>query len=282
MVFKGAVAAAAVEEGGTTTTAFVGVHVTLPGTYVVPAGMVSVTWTSIAVAFPLLTQTMRNSRTGIPPMAVNVLKEEGGSKICPFVSLASLLVGSVSNVPAGSVTVTVFVRLKPTGVLETAAVTVYVKKFVEPPGSAGKLMPVTKISATPLDGVPQELPAPVAVQVQLHELISVGRVSDKVAPVTLFGPVFQTLIVYVRVPPAMNEVTPSSLVTCRFTGTSTTKVSVLVLPVPPLVEETLLVVFTFEPPVVAVTSTVTEQVPAAAIVPPEKVRLVLPAEGAKV
>ncbi len=51
---------------------------------------------------------------------------------------------------------------------------------------------------------------------------------------------------------------------------------------PPLVEVTLPVVLTLVPPVVAVTSTVTVHVPPVEIVPPLKVRLVLPAAGANV
>jgi hypothetical protein len=62
----------------------------------------------------------------------------------------------------------------------------------------------------------------------------------------------------------------------------TVKVSVPVLPVPPFVELTLPVVFTFEPLLVAVTSTVTVHVPLAAIVPPVKLTEVFPAAGAKV
>jgi len=62
-------------------------------------------------------------------------------------------------------------------------------------------------------------------------------------------------------------------------GESTANVSVPVLPVPPFVEVTLPVVFTLAPLVVAVTSTVTVHVPLAAIVPPEKVKEVLPAAG---
>jgi hypothetical protein len=65
-------------------------------------------------------------------------------------------------------------------------------------------------------------------------------------------------------------------------GATTDKVSVPVLPVPPLVEVTLPVVLTLAPPVVAVTATVTVQVPLAAMVPPEKLTEVLPAAGAKV
>jgi hypothetical protein len=65
-------------------------------------------------------------------------------------------------------------------------------------------------------------------------------------------------------------------------GEIAVKVAVPVLPVPPLVEVTLPVVFTFAPPLVEVTLTVTAQVPLAAIVPPEKLTDVFPADGAKV
>jgi hypothetical protein len=63
-------------------------------------------------------------------------------------------------------------------------------------------------------------------------------------------------------------------------GERTFSVSLPVLPVPPLVDVTLPVVFAFAPLVVAVIDTLTVQVPLAAIVPPEKVRDVFPAVGA--
>jgi hypothetical protein len=63
-------------------------------------------------------------------------------------------------------------------------------------------------------------------------------------------------------------------------GETTVNVSVPVLPVPPLVEVTLPVVLALSPAVVAVTLTVTVQVPLAATVPPEKLTDVLPAAGA--
>jgi len=62
----------------------------------------------------------------------------------------------------------------------------------------------------------------------------------------------------------------------------TVNVSFAALPVPPFVDVTLPVVLFFTPTVVAVTSTVTVQLPLAAIVPPLKVNVVLPAAGAKV
>ncbi len=63
-------------------------------------------------------------------------------------------------------------------------------------------------------------------------------------------------------------------------GTITVRVSVSALPLPPLVEVTLLVVFTLVPAVVPVTLAVTVQVPLAATMAPEKVSDVLPPAGA--
>lgn len=65
-------------------------------------------------------------------------------------------------------------------------------------------------------------------------------------------------------------------------GSSTVKVSFAVFPVPPFVELTASLVLFLVPLVVAVTSTVTVQVPLAAMVPPLKVNEVFPAVGAKV
>jgi hypothetical protein len=66
-------------------------------------------------------------------------------------------------------------------------------------------------------------------------------------------------------------------------GAFTVTVAVLLAtPVPPLFEVTAPVVLFFTPAVVPVMLTATVQVPAAAMVPPEKVKVVSPAFGAKV
>ena len=65
-------------------------------------------------------------------------------------------------------------------------------------------------------------------------------------------------------------------------GATTTRNATAIPPVPPSVEVTALVVLGLRPPVVPVTSTVTVQVPPAAMVPPEKLSEVSPAAGAKV
>ena len=65
-------------------------------------------------------------------------------------------------------------------------------------------------------------------------------------------------------------------------GATTTRNATAVPPVPLSVEVTGLVVLLLRPPVVALTSTVTVQVPLAAMVPPEKLSEVSPAIGAKV
>lgn len=60
-------------------------------------------------------------------------------------------------------------------------------------------------------------------------------------------------------------------------GALTVNVSDAVLPVPPFVEETALVVFAYAPTVAAVLLTVTAQVPPAASIPPLRLTLFAPA-----
>jgi hypothetical protein len=108
-----------------------------------------------------------------------------------------------------------------------------------------------------------------------------GNKSEKPTPVSAV-PVFGFVIVNVSVvtPPTATGFGENAF--AMLGAESTINVSVPVFPVPPLVEVTLPVVFTFEPLVVAVTLTATVQVPLAATVPPEKLSNVLPAAGAKV
>jgi len=108
-----------------------------------------------------------------------------------------------------------------------------------------------------------------------------GKASVKATPVNAV-PVFGFVIVKVKV-----EVPPTAIGSgAKFFAIEgalkTARVSFAVLPVPPLVEDTFPVVLFFTPLVVAVTSTVTVQLPLAGIVPPAKVNVVLPAAGAKV
>jgi hypothetical protein len=110
-----------------------------------------------------------------------------------------------------------------------------------------------------------------------------GKESVKATPVRAV-PVLGFVIVKVSVltPPTATGFGENALTMLGAETDVTVSVSVPVLPVPPLVEVTLPVVFTLAPLVVAVTSTVTVQVPLAAMVPPEKLTEVLPAAGAKV
>src|SRR5579859_2583160 len=62
------------------------------------------------------------------------------------------------------------------------------------------------------DAVQVPPPAPLQVQVQVSEA---GNVSATVAPVALLGPALDAVIVYVVVPPAVTEVTPSVFVIDR-------------------------------------------------------------------
>src|SRR4029079_2580254 len=108
-----------------------------------------------------------------------------------------------------------------------------------------------------------------------------GNVSVKATPVSAV-PALGFVIVKVSVltPPTGIEFGENALAIAG--AESAVNVSVPVLPVPPLVEVTLPVVFTLAPAVVAVTSTVTVHVPLAATVPPEKLTDVFLATGANV
>src|SRR5262249_4586742 len=84
----------------------------------------------------------------------------------------------------------------------------------------------------------------------------------------------------VEVPPGRIDEGVNDLT--RVGGLATVSVAEAVLPVPPFVEVTLPVVLFFTPAVVPVTSTLTVQVPLAAMEPPLNVREVFPAAGVNV
>jgi hypothetical protein len=65
-------------------------------------------------------------------------------------------------------------------------------------------------------------------------------------------------------------------------GAITVKVALAVLPVPPFVEVTALLVFCFTPPIVPFTTTVTEHVPLMGRVPPDRLMLPPPATAVSV
>jgi hypothetical protein len=119
----------------------------------------------------------------------------------------------------------------------------------------------------------------------------------KVPPAPEAGPVKVTLTPETGLLDASSTVTASAfantvptvadcgvvpVLTVIVLGALTARVADAVLPVPPLFEVTAPVVLTFAPGDVAVTLTETVHVPEAAMVPPEKVKVVSPAFGAKV
>ena len=177
--------------------------------------------------------------------------------------------------PLVEVTLPVVLTLALPVVAVTATVTVQVPlAAMVPPEKLTEVLPAAGAKV----GEPQ--PVVVAFGVAATS-IPAGNVSVKATPVRVV-PVLEFVIVKVSVltPPTAIGFGENAL--AMLGGATTDKVSVPVLPVPPLVEVTLPVVFTLAPPVVAVTATVTVQVPLAAMVPPEKLTEVLPATGAKV
>jgi hypothetical protein len=108
-----------------------------------------------------------------------------------------------------------------------------------------------------------------------------GRVSVNATPVS-GTPELGFVMLKVRLVDPFSAMlgTPNALVMVG--GEATVSVAEAVLPSPPLVEVTLPVVLFFTPAVVAVMLTERVHVPAAAMVPPEKVRVVSPAFGTKV
>src|SRR5271167_2109970 len=79
----------------------------------------------------------------------------------------------------------------------------------------------------PLAVNPEAPPLPTAVNVSL--VITAGRTSVTVAPVTLLGPLLLTTMVYVVVPPGITEVTPSVLLIARSACGVNVSVSVALL-----------------------------------------------------
>src|SRR5258708_6491446 len=134
------------------------------------------------------------------------------------VSVAVLLPGVGSVVPAGAVTLAVLVRL-PVAEAEMLAVTVNV---AVPPFAR-----LTVVLMSPVPLVRPQLAAGAHVQVAL--LMPAGSVSVTVAPVTPSGPALLTTMVYVTVPPGTAVVTPSVLVMLRSACGVRVSVSVAVL-----------------------------------------------------
>src|SRR5436305_1920544 len=122
------------------------------------------------------------------------------------VSVAVLLPGVGSVTPAGTATVAVFDNV-PDAPAVSVALTVYV--IVLPAGI------VTVSLMLPLPLALKPVAPPLAVAVQVCVASAAGNVSVMVAPVTLLGPLLVATIVYVVLPPALTEVTPSVLVTER-------------------------------------------------------------------
>src|SRR5260370_1190951 len=128
-----------------------------------------------------------------------VLRSDCGVRVS--VSVAVLLPGVGSVVPAGAATLAVLLRL-PVAEAEMFAVTVNV---AVPPFAR-----LTVVLMSPVPLVTPQLAA--GAHVQLALLMPAGSVSVTVAPVTALGPPFVTVMVYVTVPPGTAVVTPSVLV----------------------------------------------------------------------
>lgn len=96
-----------------------------------------------------------------------------------------------------------------------------------------------------------------------------GRLSVKVTPVRSV-PIFGLMTMNVRVLVPFNGMEAALKDLIIWGGATTVSGALAVLPVPPLAEVTLPVVFVFAPAVVPVTVTLRVQVPAAAIDPPDR------------
>src|SRR6478672_9182243 len=177
--------------------------------------------------------------------------------------------------PLVEVTLPVVLALAPLVVAVTATVTVQVP--------LAAMVPPEKLKEVfPAAGAKVGDPHPVVVAFGVAATCRpAGNESVKATPVRAV-PVLGLVMVKVSVltPPTAMGLGEKAL--AMLGGAATVRVSEPVLPVPPLVEVTLPVVLTLAPAVVAVTATVTVQVPLAAMVPPEKLREVLPAAGARV
>jgi hypothetical protein len=110
----------------------------------------------------------------------------------------------------------------------------------------------------------------------------VGKVSLKATPVRTTEFCAGLVRVNVRVLAALISTVEGLKDLLMVGGEATDRVALAELPVPSSVEVTALVVLGFDPPVVAVMLTDAVQVLLAAMVPPLKVRVVAPANGAKV
>src|SRR5262249_485618 len=123
------------------------------------------------------------------------------------VSLDVLFAGFGSVTMPGCVTVAVFVIDAPPKPGAIGAVTVYVTVLPT-------LMLIVSLIAPLPDGAPQLAPL-VAAQVRLVTVMPVGGASATAAPMTLFGPAFETTTVYVVDVPVATLVTPSDFAIAR-------------------------------------------------------------------
>src|SRR5437868_6669958 len=106
------------------------------------------------------------------------------------VSVAVLLPGVGSVVPAGGVTTAVLTRL-PVAAAEAVPVTV---KVTELPAPAAMFTVAARLLPEPVAPAVTEA-VPVVLEVQVTPVKVAGIVSAMVAPVTLLGPVFVTVMV---------------------------------------------------------------------------------------
>ncbi len=185
-------------------------------THVVPAGRGSLSRTFCAVAgplFPTVIVQVALAPTASGPAGPVFVTETSATCVCAtttVVTLALLLPGTGSVVPAGAVMVAVLTRL-PVNVELSVAVTVKVR-----------LLPLGRSTATlPLLPAGGHVAPPAATQVQAGLRRTAGNASASVAPATLDGPAFANVTTYVMGSPRKADAGPvfvtdrSALTACR-------------------------------------------------------------------
>src|SRR5229473_3294657 len=196
-----------------------GVHVQVA--LLMPAGSVSVTVAPVTASGPpfvtvMVYVTVPPGTAVVAPSVLVMLRSACGVSVS--VSVAVLLPGVGSVVPAGAVTLAVLLRL-PVAEAEMLAVTVNV---AVPPFAR-----LTVVLMLPVPLVAPQLAA--GAHVQLALLMPAGSASVTVAPVTALGPALLTTMVYVTVPPGTAVVTPSVFVMLRSACGVRVSVSVVML-----------------------------------------------------
>ena len=169
------------------------------------AGTVSVTVPPVTPLGPALLATIVYV-TGLPGTAVAdpsvFVIERSAVGVVASVSLAELLPGVGSVVPAGTATVAVLTSM-PVAAADSVAVSVYVT-----------LAPAGRLTVSAMLPLPDavHVPPPAPTQVHVAPVSAAGSVSITVAPLTALGPAFDATIVYVTGLPGTTLATPSVFV----------------------------------------------------------------------